>query len=81
MRISENTFYLNTYMSRNVSQYFNQVGAKNEQRLAEDLIIEAIRISGMRVYYAPRSLINFDSVFGEDNMSIFFQGVPDRNVF
>ena len=78
-------FDLNIYMSRNVSQYFNNLGAKNEQRLVEDLIIESIKIMGQKVYYIPRSYgnadTNFDSIFGEDPMSSFTQTFPIEMYF
>ncbi len=53
-------------MSRTVSQYFNQFGARNEQRLVEDLIVETIKINGMQVYYVPKVMVAFDKLFGED---------------
>lgn len=68
-------------MSRTVSQYFNNINSKNEQRIVEDLIIESIRIMGMKVYYAPRTLVNFDSILGEDNMSAFNQAAPIEMYF
>jgi len=68
-------------MSRNVSQYFNNIGAKNEQRLIEDLIVESIKICGMKVYYVPRNFVNFDSLFGEDTMSSFTKTFPIEMYF
>jgi hypothetical protein len=68
-------------MSRTVSQYFNNINAKNEQRLVEDLIVESIRICGMTVYYVPRTLVDFDSILGEDPMSSFTKVYPIEMYF
>jgi len=58
-------------VSRTVSHYFNNVNAKNEQRLVEDLLVEAIRITGLDIYYIPRTLVKVDPIFGEDPLSRF----------
>ena len=50
--------------------YFDH-GNTNEQRLYEDLIIEQLSIYGQDVYYLPRTLVNEDSVLGEDTSSKF----------
>ena len=50
--------------------YFS-AGAKSEQNLYEDLIIESIKIYGQDLYYLPRDLVNVDSVFREDPVSSF----------
>jgi hypothetical protein len=42
-----------------------------DQSLAEDLIIESIQCKGIDLYYLPRDLTNFDSFFGEDQISSF----------
>lgn len=42
-----------------------------EQNLAEDLIIEAIQIYGVDVYYLPRRLFNYDEFYGDDTSSRF----------
>jgi len=68
-------------MSRTVSQYFNQFGAKGEQRLVEDLIVESIRINGMTVFYVPRTLVKLDPVFGEDPLSKFEKYFPIEMYF
>lgn len=68
-------------MSRNVSQYFNQINSKAEQRLIEDLIIESIRICGMKVYYIPRTLVDLDTILGEDPMSSFTKTYPIEMYF
>ena len=50
--------------------YFS-AGARSEQNLYEDLIIESIKIYGQDLYYLPRDLVNVDSVFREDPVSSF----------
>tara|TARA_Y100001937_G_scaffold114436_1_gene164159 strand:+ start:724 stop:1317 length:594 start_codon:yes stop_codon:yes gene_type:complete len=50
--------------------YFS-AGAKSEQNLYEDLIIESIKIYGQDLYYMPRDLVNVDPVFREDPVSSF----------
>jgi hypothetical protein len=55
-------------MPRNV--YFSQ-GTTPEQRLYEDITIEALRIYGHDVFYIPRSIVNTDAIFNEDALSKF----------
>lgn len=50
--------------------YFS-AGARPEQNLYEDLIIESIKIYGQDLYYMPRDLVNVDAVFREDPVSSF----------
>ena len=50
--------------------YFS-AGARSEQNLYEDLIIESIKIYGQDLYYMPRDLVNVDAVFREDPVSSF----------
>lgn len=68
-------------MARNVNHYFNTLGSKGEQRLVEDLIVEAIRINGMKVYYIPRTPGKQDPVFGEDPLSTFDKTFPIEMYF
>jgi hypothetical protein len=49
--------------------YFNNYAHTMEQRLIEDLIIESIKIYGIEVCYLPRTVVNEDYLFGEDNLS------------
>ena len=51
-------------------------GTTNEQRLVEDLIIESLKIYGHDTYYLPRTLINKDTIFDEDELSRFTQAYP-----
>jgi hypothetical protein len=50
--------------------YFDH-GTTSEQRLYEDLIIEQLKIYGQDVYYLPRTIVNQDSILGEDTSSKF----------
>lgn len=53
----------------NLNVYFDHYADFGEQTLAEDLVIEMIEIFGMEVYYCPRTLKNFNEVYGEDSVS------------
>lgn len=52
------------------------LGTTNEQRLIEDIIIEAIGINGQDIYYMPRTSVTPDHFLGEDPMSQFTQIYP-----
>ena len=54
----------------------NNIGTTNEQRLVEDLIIESLKIYGHDTYYLPRTLVNKDTIFDEDELSKFTQAYP-----
>jgi neck protein len=68
-------------MARNVNHYFNTLGSPGEQKMVEDLIVEAIRIDGMKVFYIPRTRNKFDPVFGEDPLSSFEKTIPIEMYF
>lgn len=55
-------------MGRNV--FFNHA-VRSEQNLYEDLIIEAMEIYGLQVYYIPRSIKKLDNILNEDIASEF----------
>jgi hypothetical protein len=55
-------------MGRNV--FFNHA-VKSEQFLYEDLIIEAMEIHGLDVYYIPRTITRLDNILNEDIASVF----------
>lgn len=42
-----------------------------DQKLANDLVVESIQIHGRDVFYVPRTYTNFDALFGEDAISSF----------
>jgi len=50
--------------------YFTQ-GAKGEQDLYEDIVIESLKMFGQDVYYLPRDIVNEDRILGEDVPSRF----------
>lgn len=53
-----------------INQYFSQ-GARSEQLLYEDLIVESLKMYGQDVYYLPREIINLDTIFDDDVPSRF----------
>ena len=50
--------------------YFSQK-VSGEQNLYEDIVIESLKMYGQDVYYLPRTIVNEDSVFGDDVPSRF----------
>lgn len=57
--------------------YFNHFGAKNEQRLYEDLIGEVVKSYGIDAYYMPRgSESSIDLLFGDDPTKKFEEAYP-----
>ena len=55
-------------MARN---YYFTEKVRSEQLLYEDLVIEALKIYGTDVYYLPRTIVNEDTIFGDDAESSF----------
>lgn len=53
------------------NKYFNQYTYGREQRLTEDLLVEAIAIHGLTAKYLPRTIWNEDILMGEDPLSRF----------
>ena len=51
--------------------FFNNIGAHREQILVEDLIIEAIKIHGIDVYYIPRTIVTQNDAFNEVTQASF----------
>ena len=60
-------------MATNV--FYNNFQASEEQELLNSLIIESIRIYGNDVWYIPRKLVNYDSVYGADDRSEYTQAI------
>lgn len=56
--------------------FFNNFQASQEQLLLENLIIESIKIYGQDMYYLPRTLNNYDEVYGADDSSSYEQAFP-----
>ena len=52
------------------SPHFSQK-VKSEQNLYEDIIIESLKIYGQDVYYLPRTIVNENTILGEDVASQF----------
>lgn len=53
-----------------MNPYFNQ-SVRSEQNLYEDITIEALEIYGQSVYYLPRTVVNENTIFGDDIPSSF----------
>lgn len=51
--------------------FFNKFDHHGEQQIYEDLIVEAIRISGHDVWYIPRRINNKDPIYDADDISSF----------
>ena len=51
--------------------YFNNFGSSQEQNLIEDLVIESIKIYGHEVFYCPRTIVNEEKIFKEDELASF----------
>tara|TARA_B100002019_G_scaffold218395_1_gene191104 strand:+ start:336 stop:1262 length:927 start_codon:yes stop_codon:yes gene_type:complete len=60
------------------SARLNINGSAQEQKFIENLIVETIEIYGQNIYYVPRTLVNRDTVFGEDSDSKFESAKPIR---
>src|SRR5210317_1170552 len=50
--------------------YFSQK-VRSEQKLYEDIVIEALKTYGQDVYYLPRDIVNEDKILGDDPVSSF----------
>jgi len=50
--------------------FFNQ-SVKSEQNLVEDLVVESLRMYGHNCYYLPRTIVNEDTILGEEANSSF----------
>ena len=65
-----------------LNAYFDQGGGLDstgyslEQQLIENLYTEAIKIYGFDIYYIPRTLVNVDTIFNEDELSKFTSAHP-----
>lgn len=63
-------------MAGSTNFFFNNFQASQEQLLLEDLIIESISIYGHDVLYLPRTLNNYDDVYGADDQSSYNHAYP-----
>lgn len=57
------------------NKYFRPHSYGRQQDVAEDLIIESIKIHGLDVKYMPRTLVKEDFLLGEDTLSKFENAV------
>jgi hypothetical protein len=55
--------------------FFNNFKSSQEQYLLENLIIEAIRIYGENMYYIPRTINNYDKIYGADDQSSYDRAI------
>lgn len=55
--------------------YFRNYDSSNEQNLLHDLIIESIKIYGEDMYYIPRTLNNYDQLYGADDRSSYDRAI------
>jgi hypothetical protein len=58
------------------NKYFRNYNYGREQRVEDDLTVEAIKIFGVDVQYMPRTIFNEVEEFGEDPLSKFDLAVP-----
>ena len=58
------------------NKYFRNYSYGREQRVEDDLTVEAIKIYGVDVQYMPRTIFNEIEEFGEDPLSHFTLAVP-----
>lgn len=63
-------------MSGSTNFFFNNFQASQEQLLLENLIIESMSIYGHDVYFIPRTLNNYDTVYGADDSSSYDAAYP-----
>ena len=59
-----------------LNTYFTHTIAENEQELHDSLINEAIEIHGVEAYYLPRTTVNVDDIFREEQLARFTQAIP-----
>ncbi len=55
------------YVFSNHSSLLNANASSQEQKFMENLVVESIEMYGQDIYYVPRTLVNRDTVFGEDS--------------
>ena len=57
---------------------FKANASAQEQKFMENLIVESIEIYGQDIYYVPRTVVNRDTIFGEDSDGKFESAKPIR---
>lgn len=61
---------------RGTNFYFDNYSHHGEQELWEDLIIESIKMYGQDVWYLPRTIVHYDSLYGADDISKYTKAIP-----
>lgn len=56
--------------------FFNNFRNSQEQLLIESLIVESIKIYGMDMVYLPKTVVDYDPVYGEAPASRFVRAYP-----
>ena len=51
------------------NSYFRTFDAENDQELLHSIVSESIQVTGYDVNYIPRTLVNEDTILGEDSIS------------
>ena len=59
------------YVFSNHTNLLKANASSQEQKFIENLVVESIEIYGQDIFYVPRTLVNRDTVFGEDSDSQF----------
>ena len=59
------------YVFSNHSSLLKANASSQEQKFLENLVVESIEIYGQDIYYLPRTLVNRDTILGEDSDSTF----------
>ena len=58
------------------NKFFNNFNNQSEQRLLQDLIVEAIQIYGHDIIYIPRNITNYDKLYQTDDQSTYSITIP-----
>ena len=66
--------YRTNRVSTTTSKYFNHFNSNAEQSLYNALTVESIKISGMDIWYIPRTVLEIDPILGEPTRSTFESG-------
>ena len=57
--------------STTTSKYFNHVNSAAEQSLYNSLTVESIKLTGLDIFYIPRTVFEIDPILGEPTKSTF----------
>jgi hypothetical protein len=59
-----------------LNPYFNNYNNQSEQKLFEDMNVEAINMFGLLVYYLPRNIVTRDKILREGEVINYEQAIP-----